>query len=317
MKAYIYDGIHNGTSFICAAFQNTKEFVNIFYEKQGIYQILLHQGEVYYDAKMQDIKAKVIADFSATNIEQSFFEVGNIIKHVWRPGLCVDIEKALEVDKGEQQRAIKSLKILTERLDDILMYIEPDSTSLQSYGHKTRELLILACTEVESFWQFYLKQANIVKPRPTTNDYVKLHHGLFLEDYKLSLNSYPFIVSYKPFAGWDINRPTQSLDWYDAYNETKHDMYTNFSKATLEKCIKAVMAAITLFCVRYSPYSITEERGISAKTVAELFTIEVIPTSKNTIYIPAIKSIQMASGAFSAPLASGFETFWSSTPLQL
>ena len=317
MKAHIYDGVYRGTNFTCAAFENAKEFLNIFYEKQGICQMLWQQGAVYYSAKIQDIKAKSVADFSATNIEQSFFEVGSIIKHVWRPGLCLDIEKALGIDKGEQQRAIKNLRILAERLNDILMYIEPETYALNCYSHKTRELLILACTEVESFWQFYLREANAVRARPTTNDYVKLHNALFLDDYTISLNSHPFVISYKPFEGWSPNSPTKSLDWYSAYNEAKHDMYTNFSKATLEHCIKAVMAVISLFCVRYSPYSIVEERGISAKTVAELFTIEVKATAKNTIYIPALQSYEMASGIFSAPLASGFETFWKSVPLQL
>ena len=38
---------------------------------------------------------------------------------------------------------------------EIFEYIEADINGLKFYIHKTRELLILACTEVENQWQHY------------------------------------------------------------------------------------------------------------------------------------------------------------------
>lgn len=35
------------------------------------------------------------------------------------------------------------LKVLAQKLDDILLYVEPSSNSLATYGHKLREFLIL------------------------------------------------------------------------------------------------------------------------------------------------------------------------------
>jgi len=125
------------------------------------------------------------------------------------------------------------------------------------------------------------------------------------------------VIEYKPFRDWDSNRPTTSLDWYDAYNQTKHDSQANFDKATLHHCIKSLAAMITLFCVRYSPYEILEGQDICSKLVHEYFTIELENSSISSFYIPLIESVQMASGAFTAPPASRFESPWKIIPFKL
>jgi hypothetical protein len=42
-----------------------------------------------------------------------------------------------------------------------LLYVEPTEELLNAFGHKTRQLLILACTEVETYWKYYLDKAGI------------------------------------------------------------------------------------------------------------------------------------------------------------
>ena len=317
MNAIIYEGTWQHKQFICSAFENRKEFVNILHEPSGIFQQYWQQGQVIYSSKTGNVAAKAQADFEAKNLHVSHFKVGHVVQHVWRPGLCIDIPEALDIQEDDQNRTQKSIRILVDKLNDILLYIEPDQNALKIHGHKIRELLILSCTEVESFWQSYLRLAGNAIHRPSTNDYVKLKTPLSLADYKVILKSHPFTVSYKPFFDWDLNNPTTSLDWYSAYNQTKHDKNINFSKATLEHCIKAIMATIVMYCVRYSPYGIISGDGISAKIIAEIFSVELEPISIATFYIPAIESVQMASGAFSAPLASKFESPWEIDPFCL
>ena len=209
--------------FIGAAFENNTEFVNIVFNTFDIYHMYWGQGDVDYDRKTGNITDKIVSRYSSTNIETSKYDIGTIIKKVWRPGLNIDVKKALEIDDGEMQRGLKSLKILSDRLNDILLFIEPDTYALQCHGHKIRELLILACTEVESLWKTYLDIAGQSKDRATTVNYVKLNNALYLFEYKLTLKAYPFNISYKPFDGWNASSPTQTLPWYNAYNETKHD----------------------------------------------------------------------------------------------
>ncbi len=315
MKAIMHNFKKGNKDFIGAAFENNTEFVNIVFNTFDIYHMYWGQGDVDYDRKTGNITDKIVSRYSSTNIETSKYDIGTIIKKVWRPGLNIDVKKALEIDDGEMQRGLKSLKILSDRLNDILLFIEPDTYALQCHGHKIRELLILACTEVESLWKTYLDIAGQSKDRATTVNYVKLNNALYLFEYKLTLKAYPFNISYKPFDGWNASSPTQTLPWYNAYNETKHDKIHNFDKAKLEHCIQAIMAAIIMFCVRYSPYMLREDRSIAATTITDLFTVELDNPDKKAFYIPAIKSYPMASGAFSAPLASTFEHFWEIKPL--
>ena len=91
------------------------------------------------------------------------------------------------------------------------------------YGHKIRELLLLACMEVESSWTAVLKINEYGKGRLTTQDYVKLLSPMYLDRYWVNLPSYKY-PSIKPFEGWDAEDPKPSpCHWYHAYNQTKHD----------------------------------------------------------------------------------------------
>lgn len=80
--------------------------------------------------------------------------IGDTVENLWRPSLYYsnDIQIALNIDPYEQRSAEQALRVLVEKLDDILLYVEPSQSGLASYGHKSRELLILACTEVENLW---------------------------------------------------------------------------------------------------------------------------------------------------------------------
>ena len=315
MKAYLYEERKNGKDYICAKFDNnSNERVTIFHANGGIYQQYWQPGEVVYEPKEGNIRDQFVNDYS---FELSKNEVGDIINHVWRPGLCLDIAKALDIDDGEKARAKRELKILVERLHEILLYIEPDSACLSVYGHKIRELLILACTECESLWINYIRLAGNTNPRLTTNDYVKLKDKLFLSEYNVIFTSHPIKHSFQPFKEWDSHDPTQSLPWYDGYNKTKHNIAEHFSKASLENCINAIAANIIMFCVRYSPYALIEEHDLCSNLVNEYFSVELLNPDISSFYIPPIKSFPTATGAFSGPLASALEREWNIKPFLL
>ncbi|AZA89103.1 hypothetical protein EG349_19960 (plasmid) [Chryseobacterium shandongense] len=71
-----------------------------------------------------------------------------------------DIHQGLKTNESERRLSQQALKILLEKLDDLFLYIEPTESSMSTYSHKTRELLILACTEVENFWMHYMQISN-------------------------------------------------------------------------------------------------------------------------------------------------------------
>jgi hypothetical protein len=156
-----------------------------------------------------------------------------------------------------------------------------------TYSHKTRELLILSCTEVENSWKQYLASARAapVNGRDyTTNDYVKLHSKLFLSEFEITLKPYPVIGPIRPFDGWTPAQPTQSLLWYQAYNLTKHDRQTHFSEATMMNCLNAVCANIVLFSVRFGPLPLYQEGGTVSALFSQLFDIKLNGCSPTTFY---------------------------------
>ena len=84
-----------------------------------------------------------------------------------------------------------------------------------------------------------------------TSDYVQLIDPLRLKDYSLSFKRYKMLNEFSPFIDWTTDKPTQSLHWYDAYNQIKHDREVNFSLSNLENAIESVMAYAILLIAQY------------------------------------------------------------------
>lgn len=230
--------------------------------------------------------------FGSVDCAVMLHEPGEVVSRVWRPGLYFKKERhqALETNDYLQRTAEQALRILIEKLDEILLYIEPTQAGLQSYGHKSRELLILACTEVENLWVQYMRIAG-VEPNGrsfNTNDYVRLLVPLNLADYvvRFKLINNSDLVS--PFSGWNPKSPTKSLIWYDAYNKTKHDREMHFAEATLTNCLHAISAVIVMFCVRHSPFPLIEGSSSLTALFTQHFDIELSTPDPKSFYIPEI-----------------------------
>lgn len=314
MKAKIYNVNINGADFTASSFENKKEFVTMYSRACDFYAPLLSQGEVRYLKKSESINDSISFLHPNSTAVESKLDVGVIKEKVWRPGLSVEFDKALDIGLDEFNRSKRELRILIEKLKEILLYIEPCSSSMSTYGHKLRELLILTCTAIESAWLSYLKTSAPQIKRATTNDYVKLKDILLLDIYKINFVSHPFLIEFKPFESWSASNPTKTLSWYDAYNKTKHDSLLNFNQSSLENCIHSIGALIVMQCVRFSPYKVLQGQELTAQLINEHFTLEIDNSRLEDFYVPSIKSYSMASGAFSAPMGSTFDSNWSAVP---
>jgi hypothetical protein len=140
-----------------------------------------------------------------------------------------------------------ALKILLTKMQDIFETVEPGPANLQTYGHKIRELLLLAAMEVEASWGAVLRANGYVGGRLNTKDYVKLRAPMRLDSLSVELRSYPEYPTITPFKDWDEQTPTQSLDWYDAYNRTKHNREECLDVATLRRAVNAVAATAVMY----------------------------------------------------------------------
>lgn len=157
------------------------------------------------------------------------------------------------------------LHALIDQLERICQTVHPDTQNFGCFGHDTRNLLILTCTEVEAQWRNILVANNYIKDRFNTNDYVKLLSAMRLDEFEVELSWYPWIQPLKPFQNWSTQNPTQSLDWYDAYNKAKHDRENNFHEATLIRSIHAIAGCFVMFCAQYGwDFALRGENALSS-----------------------------------------------------
>ena len=264
----------------------------------------------------------VKVNFDAKNITPMSLPAGAVVDGVWRPGLYWDgqLFQALSVDLVKRRGAEQALHSVVERLTQLLLYIEPEGPGLASYGPRTRELLILACTEVENMWIQFMEIGGLAEPSNgfKTSDYIKLLAPLHLDEFQVTLMPYDNVAPLRPFKGWTAPSTTKSLGWYDAYNKTKHNREANLSEATVERCLEAVAANIVMFCVRHGPFSLFNP-GTPLSTLANhLFKIELVDANPATFYVPLVK---LPAGHGSTGMGYGETKTWTEpwqvVPLQL
>lgn len=167
---------------------------------------------------------------------------------------------------GERQgfsAAFAAASVILERFRYVLRTVEPEAANAQAFGHEIRQLLILACTEVETAWKSILVENKYPPPkngRYTTNDYCKLREALKLEDWQVELTMFGRYGDITPFRGWDPQKPTESLAWYADYNLTKHDREGSLCRATLQNLIQSVAALYIMLAAQAGPEPLARGR---------------------------------------------------------
>lgn len=301
------------------AYETDTHFVHFYGRSSGLW--IVSTGLTATEKKTGSLTDWVSRVFGAEQVKQTDHSVGSVVSGVWRPALYYQSEvlQALGNSEAEQRVAEQALRLLVERLDELLLYIEPDGNGLQAYSHKTRELLILACTEVENTWKHYMRLARATPAARdfTTKDYVRLLGPLFLSEFEISLKPYGSVPPMRPFLGWDPAAPTKSLPWYDGYNKTKHDRGTYFGEATLHNCLMAIAANIALFCVRFSPFPLLQTAGTLAPLINHLFEIELRDCEPGTFYIPLLSLPSNVRQDLVCGESQNWVQEWTTVPLRI
>lgn len=192
----------------------------------------------------------------------------------WKGPRPVDASGWPPVDEDAMAGCLGQLSLLRERLEQVFRVVEPVGPSnLASSGHEIRSLLILACTEVESHWRSALLANSAVAAgdRLTTSAFVRLLEPMRLDEYEVSLPLYRGLGRVQPFQGWAAAAPTQSLDWYNAYNKVKHDREGEWAEGTLVRVANAVVACAVMVEAQFGP---TEVWG---ETLGSFFRFEQRP----------------------------------------
>lgn len=155
-----------------------------------------------------------------------------------------------DLDSESGQNNIFAYELLKKDLKNVFEYIEPTSENLNVFSHRTFELLLRACTEVESLCKqiFYANNNfadNIIR-------FSDLEQAMKLSEYEVK--SYAFRYStFPPYKSFSISTPRneRSPNWYKSYNKVKHDRNKNFSEASLKNVIEAVGGVYVLLIAMY------------------------------------------------------------------
>lgn len=273
------------------AYETKTHFIHLYGSNKHLYMI--SQGLTVVEAK-KDLKLHewVEKTFGAKNIKKIDLPVGEVIKSIWRPGLYhyKDIHQLLTHNDKITSHSNQSLIILLQKLNDLFLYIHPADSSLNTYSHKTRELLLLSATEFESQCTSLLKEWGI-KPQKAnynTADYIKVkNHGL-LSKYAIIYKNTESRKAFKPFEKWKKTNPTKSLKWYDAYNKTKHNQHADFDKATLSAVLNSIAANVIMYIVRFGPFELLNGSHLLSTYINQLLEIELINVNPQKFYIPLI-----------------------------
>lgn len=142
----------------------------------------------------------------------------------------------------------RAYKIIQDDLLKLFEYIEPSDINLETYSYRIHELFMRTCIEIEANFKAILKE-NWYEPKDKNNkirdekywninDYMKINESHLLEKFTIDFPIWEWEKkNIIPFQNWGYNSP---LNWYQDYNNSKHDRHLNFKKANFENLINAV-----------------------------------------------------------------------------
>ena len=293
---------------------------DVYFSKKDGMLLIAYQNEkrqnvflqVLYADYAPQLRAHLICDtcYGIEDVIQNYYEypivdkregmeIGIKYRHIWKPLMLNHIETELDFSVAEAYRAKRDLGILVQKLQEILLFVEPSPEGLKSYSHKARELLFLACSDLECSLKKYHFDRN-----QRMKNYIKLMEYIDLTKYKLSLVGYANPYKCCPFENWNKDEPSKSIAWYDAYNQIKHNIDANFHLATLENCINAIAANIILFAVRYSPRYLYEKDDVCSNMIKSSLDYRI--ENSMDFYIPIFEGERSYSGAFPIPIPYQF-----------
>lgn len=155
----------------------------------------------------------------------------------------------------EATRCLASYELLKKDLRAAFEYIEPSEANMDTYSHRVFELLLRACTEVESLCkQVFDKNSVAIGSNPNILRLSDLEEPMKLSGYRIGCYGFGY-PNFHPFEAFANRvRDQRSPDWYRAYNNVKHNRSASFEHASLRNAIQAIGAVYALLVAQYGPW---------------------------------------------------------------
>ena len=170
-----------------------------------------------------------------------------------RQNKCIPTETYKDLPITNQQEysnQLRQLEIILDDLAEVFKVVAPHSKQFSVYGHAIRNIIILACTELDARMQNILVSNGVqsIGKYFEMLDYYKLKDSLKLDEYELSFYRYGDLGTFSPFSTWEND---EQLKWYKAYNQIKHNREKHFAEAKLFNAINAIMAYAIILIAQY------------------------------------------------------------------
>lgn len=171
----------------------------------------------------------------------------------------------------------RAFLIIQNDLKKLFEYIEPSDENINVYSYRIHELLIRTCIEIEANFKAILKE-NLYSPKNKKGK-IRLENEWNINDFRLinkshHLNSYSIEIPiwhgnkniFNPFSSWKNN---EKLDWYNAYNLSKHDRQNNFKRANFFNLMNAISGLLVLLSSQFKCESFSPgETSLSIRTAS-------------------------------------------------
>jgi len=153
---------------------------------------------------------------------------------------------------------VRAFLLILEDLKRLFEYIEPSVESFNSFSFRIHELFMRTCIEIEANFKAILIENDFEPETDRFNNpiynirvYKKVNFTHHLSDYEVGLPQWATseLIIFKPFEAWANDN--QPLEWYQAYNKSKHDRQDNFKYANLSNLLQAVSG---LLCLIHSQF---------------------------------------------------------------
>ena len=149
--------------------------------------------------------------------------------------------------------------MLEKRLLEMADIVEIHSKNFKSFSNGFAMLLQSIGAELDNFFKLYCGYN--LSDRMSISDYANT-----------ILNQEPTIVrqevkvlntdiSIVPFENWNISKPAQSLVWWEAFDNIKHNRVGNIEEANMENTLKALSGLYLLEMKAYKKYAALDTSG--------------------------------------------------------
>jgi hypothetical protein len=143
----------------------------------------------------------------------------------------------------------RAFEIIQTDFLKIFEYIEPCDRNSSCYSHRINNLLIMICCEVETNFKAILDENGYKKNKTTINDYKSINKTHLLSSYEVKIPYWKGDGSkIRPFECW---KDESKLEWYQLYNDLKHNRQKEFEKATLGNLVKAICGLVVVLSSQF------------------------------------------------------------------